>query len=228
MSATEIQFRTSTLGGFNKQDVLSYLELSSRTHTDKVGQLSAQIEEAVRAKSEAEQASKVTEDKLDEITEENAHLNQDLKVCEDELTEAKRALAAKDEEVRKLIEEKQALRARLEKIEPEAVLYERIKDRTAGVELEALRRAQEIEDEATARAKQTKEELDQWVHRVQHNYKALQEEMNQSVAAVSAELQTVTVCLEKISVGFTSGDAGLEELLHSCAPVVQMPMPLEE
>ena len=42
MSATELQFRTAAFGGFQKQDVLSYIESSNHTHAEKLEQLEAQ------------------------------------------------------------------------------------------------------------------------------------------------------------------------------------------
>ena len=39
MSATELQFRTATFGGFQKQDVLSYIESSNQAHVEKLEQL---------------------------------------------------------------------------------------------------------------------------------------------------------------------------------------------
>jgi len=46
MSAEEIQFRTATLGGFQKQDVLDYIERSSKDHGDKLAGLQRELEEA--------------------------------------------------------------------------------------------------------------------------------------------------------------------------------------
>ena len=34
MSDTELQFRTATFGGFNKQDLLAYLESTARSHAE--------------------------------------------------------------------------------------------------------------------------------------------------------------------------------------------------
>ena len=36
MSDTELQFRTSTFGGFQKQDVLNYIETSNQEHREKL------------------------------------------------------------------------------------------------------------------------------------------------------------------------------------------------
>ena len=45
MSATELQFRTATFGGFQKQDVLSYIESSNQTHVEKLAQLQRERDE---------------------------------------------------------------------------------------------------------------------------------------------------------------------------------------
>ena len=60
MSDTELQFRTSTFGGFQKQDVLNYIETSNQEHREKL--------EAVRrelAETEAAKAAQAEERKLE-------------------------------------------------------------------------------------------------------------------------------------------------------------------
>ena len=55
MSATELQFRTSTFGGFQKQDVLNYIETANQEHREKLEALRRELAEAQSAVSAAEQ-----------------------------------------------------------------------------------------------------------------------------------------------------------------------------
>ena len=54
MSATELQFRTAAFGGFQKQDVLSYIESANQTHTEKLEGVQRERDELTREKEELE------------------------------------------------------------------------------------------------------------------------------------------------------------------------------
>ena len=51
MSDTELQFRTSTFGGFQKQDVLNYIETSNQEHREKLEAVRRELAEAEAAKA---------------------------------------------------------------------------------------------------------------------------------------------------------------------------------
>ena len=154
MSDTELQFRTSTFGGFQKQDVLNYIETSNQEHRDKL--------EAVR---------------------------------------------------RELADEK-------------------VKDRTAGIELEAHCRAQAVQAEAEERIRKTRAEVEQWLNRVQGNYGRLRADMDAAVSRACGELDQVRQTLEQISGELARQDEGLDKLTKSCCAELTHrapdPLPLDE
>ena len=99
MSATELQFRTATFGGFQKQDVLSYIESSNQTHLEKLAQLQRERDELAAEKEElAAQAGQAKEQA-------------------ETLAKEKEALTAQLDEARK---EADALRAQLAQVRGEA------------------------------------------------------------------------------------------------------------
>ena len=51
MADTELQFRTATFGGFQKQDVLLYIETMTREHREKLDGLQRKLDEAGEAQS---------------------------------------------------------------------------------------------------------------------------------------------------------------------------------
>ena len=51
MSDTELQFRTSTFGGFQKQDVLNYIETSNQEHREKLEAVRRELAETEAAKA---------------------------------------------------------------------------------------------------------------------------------------------------------------------------------
>ena len=54
MADTELQFRTATFGGFQKQDVLLYIETMTREHREKLDGLQRKLDEAGEAQSARE------------------------------------------------------------------------------------------------------------------------------------------------------------------------------
>ena len=51
MSDTELQFRTSTFGGFPKQDVLNYIETSNQEHREQPAAVRRDLAEAEAAQA---------------------------------------------------------------------------------------------------------------------------------------------------------------------------------
>ena len=54
MNENGFQFRTAAFGGFQKQDVMDYLERSAREHAQKLAGLQKELAEEKVAKAEAE------------------------------------------------------------------------------------------------------------------------------------------------------------------------------
>ena len=214
MSATELQFRTSAFGGFHKQDVLSYIEASGREHA---AQLEAVQKELETAQKELEEARKA-----------NAALEERTAA----LADARAELERRERRITGLETELAGVRERLNRAEPGAEAYERIKNRTAGVELEAHRRAQEIEDEAREKARQARAELEQWIYKVQAGYDQLRTDVDATISHAAGELERVRRSLDGLMGQFDEGDQALAALLHTyqsaVGPKAPEPLPLKE
>ena len=218
MSATELQFRTAAFGGFQKQDVLSYIESSSQAHTEKLEQLQRELEELAGAKQaladQVEQAKGQAEELAREKEDLTAQLEQARKEAED--------TAAQLSEVK----------ARLEQAEPDAAAYRQIKDRAAGIELEAHCRAQEVQHEAEDRVQRAHTEVEQWLHKVRAGYELLRTNMDGAVTRTLQELDKLHQMMEQLSSSFSVQDDHLRKLTQACvsefAPPAPQPLPLNE
>ena len=149
----------------------------------------------------------------------------EISLLEEELEKAKQRLA--DTEARlKESEEK------LAKAGPAAAAYEKVKDRTAGIELEAHCRAQAVQAEAEERIRKTRAEVEQWLNRVQGNYGRLRADMDAAVSRACGELDQVRQTLEQISGELARQDEGLDKLTKSCCAELTHrapdPLPLDE
>ncbi|MEA4954305.1 MAG: hypothetical protein VB096_02145 [Pseudoflavonifractor sp.] len=224
MNETELQFRTATFGGFQKQDVLAYLETSARDHAEKLSALQRELDESRQAREGAEEQAAGREAKLTALEEENRRLAADL-------ASRTEALARESAQRAEFAAQVEALSGEIRKITPAAEAYTGLKDRTAGIELEAHSRAQAIEAEAKAKVKQTKAELENWIDQLQKTYDGLRTDLNASVEQVSGELEQAARELRSRPAELAARDAelralreGLEKLTGPKAP---QPLPLE-
>jgi len=202
MGETQAQFRTAGLGGFHKQDVIQYIESSVRKQEEKTAALTAELEElreALRGKEQslAEAETRVTA--LEgQIEERDAQLEQAGQV-ETKVAELEEALAQ--------------MRAQVAQLAPSAAAYEQLKERTAGVELEAHRRAGTIEQDAQEKAGKTKRETAQWAAKVLAEYRALRGELDGLLTNVSGDLTRVQEKLQALSGTMSAEDANIKNIL---------------
>lgn len=232
MSATELQFRTAAFGGFQKQDVLSYIESSNHAHTEKLEQLQREREELAGAKQaladQVEQAKGQAEELAREKEDLTARLEQARKETEQLRTQLEQARKEAEDTAAQLSE----VKARLEQAEPDAAAYRQIKDRAAGIELEAHCRAQEVQHEAENRVQRAHTEVEQWLHKVRAGYELLRTDMDGAVTRTLQELDKLHQMMEQLSSSFSVQDDHLRKLTQACvsefAPPAPQPLPLNE
>ena len=128
--------------------------------------------------------------------------------------------------------EAEALREQVARLEPDAAAYAAVKDRSAGVELEAHRRAQGVLDQANSQARHLRQQMEQWMTRVGREYDALRTEVEATISHAADQLDKAGKCLEQVSALLSDQDVALEELSRaydSTVPdKVPAPVPLEE
>lgn len=228
----ELQFRTAALGGFQKQDVMNYIELVGKEHAAKLETLEKERDEARERLAEQEARADEAEKDRESMTRQLMDLTNRLSAGDKALDEAK-AEASREKAAREELEQKLSeFQARLEKAEHAAAAYESIKDRTAGIELEAHHRAMEVEAAAKEQVKATKLELEQWIYKVRAGYDRLRTDVDATVSHAAGELDRVRKSLEGLTGEFSERDSDLEQLLktyqESLGPQAPSPLPLDE
>ena len=143
MNDKGFQFRTAAFGGFRKEDVLAYLEQSSKAHSERVNALQRELEQAKAACAEDQKENSGLTGEVTRLQEKLAQFSADLT-----------AATARKNELEQLTAQ---LQSELEAMRPAAEAYEAIKERTAGIELEAHGRAQAIEEEGRQKVKRSEE-----------------------------------------------------------------------
>lgn len=231
MDAAEYQFRTAAFGGFQKQDVMNYIEAAAKEHSEKVEALQKELDQLRQGREELEKRSAGEEERSAALSAENQRLTEELAARSKALEEARAEAEQKDRRLADAETVIAQLREKLRVTEPAAAAYESIKDRTAGVELEAHHRAQIIEDQAREKARVTAQALEQWLSKVQAGYDRLRTDLDATIAHAAGELERVNKSLCGLTTEFDEHDAVLEKLVeeykNSSGPHPPKPLPLD-
>ena len=232
MSNTGNQFRTAAFGGFHKQDVLDYITSTAKDTQEQMTQLRKKADSAVQERAElaekyeaAEAARKKNAAECERLSETLAERTETLESVQRELAQLKREY----EQVSSRLDE---LEKRLPKLEEGAEAYEALKDRTATIELEAHRKAQETVERAEAQAAKIRSELDAWVRKVRSGYQRLRTDMTATMTHITDELERGRTALAGMGPDFEGHDKALADLLEcyhcEAAPKAPQPLPLDE
>ena len=103
---------------------------------------------------------------------------------------------------------------------------------TAGIELEAHCRAQSIEAAAQEEVEKARQELEQWIYKVQASYDRMRSDVSATITHTCGELDRVRKSMEGLSAEFGEHDAELKQMIQTCeeamGPRMPEPLPLEE
>lgn len=225
-------FRSAAVGGFNKQDVLSFLEEQSKRSAQTQQELSDRLEETERLNEELRQERDELRQQLEEARQELDWLRQERDGLKVQLDEAERDLTASQRQASENARERDELRAQLDELLPDAEAYVQIKERTAGLELDAHCRAQAIQKHADNEAQRIRREVNQWLRRMGGEYGDLRSELERIVSCAAGELERAEDCLKKIQEMVLDQEAALQGVVQTynepASYKVEAPMPLLE
>ena len=202
---TDHQFRGAAFGGFNRQDVLDYLTASAEKTNAELETLRSSGEELQRALD----SLRAEHDKLTAEHEETLRERDEYKNQAEQLTIEIARVSTVDQEKGSEIEDlkaelaairadRDALLERVEKLTPGAEAYDAIKDRTAGMELEAYRRAQSVEARARILAGDLQRQMEQWMARVESQYADLKSEVTAGMSRAREQLALAGDSLDRV------------------------------
>ena len=182
------RFRGSAFGGFNRKDVINYITTAAAEQNEKVELLNKQLADMTAQRDEAQQRANRAEQTLAAMTGER----DDCRRQAQETAEQANRLPALEAEL-------EQLRRRVAELEPDAAAYVAIKERAAGIELEAHQRAQSIVNQANAQADQVRQQTRQWVLGVRREYDELRGLVETTVSHAAGDLDRVRQSLGNIS-----------------------------
>lgn len=205
-------FRTAAVGGFNRQDVLTYLETVTREAAERHQELQKQLDQAAEEKSQREQELVELRKQCADQTAELAELRQQLADTKQELTDSRTHGAGADSELESVRREADELRRKVAALQPGAEAYDAVKERTAGMELEAHHRAELVKEEAREQAAQLRTRTQEWMAQVEREYDALRAQVESTVSHAADQLNRVGKDLDAITAMLEERDMALEIL----------------
>ncbi len=176
-------FRRSAFGGFNRDDVVGYIEKYSAEH----------------------RASLAENEKL---RSENGELS--LKVSELEGKVEK--LKADNSELAGAKAEADSLKKTVEEVKDSALAYENTRLRLAAMEVEAARRAADIEKVAMDAAENTLDNVESVVDDINTRFGGLRYEIEVTIAHLRGELAKMNASLDRIAAEIADTDEKLQGL----------------
>lgn len=197
------RFRGSAFGGFNRKDVINYITTAAAEQNEKVEQLNRQLSDMTAQRDEAQQRAARAEQTLAAMTGER----DDCRRQAQETAEKAGRLPGLEAEV-------EQLRRRVSELEPDAAAYLAIKERAAGIELEAHQRAQGIVNEAKAEADKLQEQTRQWVLQVRREYDELRAVVESTVSHAAGDLDRVRQSLGNISLCMDRQNNAMEQFVR--------------
>ena len=171
------KFRSSLFGGFNRDDVVKYIEKASEK-TAEYRADSVKYHELVLSNNKL----------LDEFNELKAEFER-LSAEADALRSDLRDSQAEVEE----------LRGRLEPAEASAAEYEATKERLAAIELDAAKRAAEIERDAKEKAAAVSEKCARGLEKLKSEYVSASEDAESTAAHLLSEAERISRRLTTLS-----------------------------
>lgn len=152
------QFRNAVFGGFNRQDVLDYLETLARENAQKrqeleqsIGRAEGERDELCAQKQALEEQKRALEGEKEELLRSVQRSQSELAALRTQLGEREQTARQTQQALEESRREAEALREQVARLEPDAAAYAAVKDRSAGVELEAHRQGPGVMAQATAR-----------------------------------------------------------------------------
>lgn len=173
-------FKSVTFGGFDKQDVVQYIEQASEKAAFTQMQLEKENEALRKQTEEQEQELEKLRTQLEEMTGERDWFREKLKV--------ERAARIELEPLRSLEQDIERVSAERDALKPDAESYARFRERLGAIECEARSRADDLEEAAAIQTRRMVAEF-------QDQYRRLVSSFDAAAGRVNSELRRIEVTL---------------------------------
>lgn len=195
-------FKTCMFGGFDREDVISYIETSAREAQERIDALEKENGELKAGNEQLRQELRTMHAQV-RVQERDTHEQLTLRQQLEEAQARAAALAAENET---LTAQNTTLAAQNERMRPAAEECTRLKERIADIEINAHRRTEEFRTGAIAELRRLIGEQRAWCQERQGQYAALNESILQELHRAESIVGSTEVS------GFDTMLAGLQQL----------------
>ena len=210
-------FRSALFGGFCRQDVLTYLENTAKEAAQAQQQLQQKLDQAQETLSRQDVDLTDQQEQMSRLRQENQELRRQLEQADQALETSRADCARTAQELSQAREETRQWKSQAQALQPDAAAYAAVKERTAGMELQAHQRAQAVEEQAALQARRLREEMGQWMARVEREYDALRTQVEATVAHAADQLDRAGESLRKVSALMEEQEVALAAMNKACA-----------
>lgn len=175
MEPTIYKFRNAVLGGFNRRDVMEYIERASGEARSKAAGLEKDLKEARGEKETLAEELARLKQSSGSAAQEEARVRASLEESTAALTRVRMELGDTNDKLAKAQLSLRNLQQQVDMLQPLAKQYEQLKDRVATVELDAHRKAQQTIDQANEEASEVRKKTVGWLEQVKGSYGGLKE-----------------------------------------------------
>lgn len=202
-SMDHFSFKSVAFGGFDKQDVIQYIQQSSEKAAEEQRELQEENDSLREANARLEEQLAALRQEAEKAAAERDRLQKAL--------DGERSARETLEPLRPLEEEAARLRAENAALKPDAKAYAQFRERLGSIECEARKRADDLEAAAYERMQKT-------VELFQTQYQALMSTFESTAGHVTGELRKIEVNLSQLPRVMDQAEAELKELSSGFGP----------
>ena len=196
-------FKSVAFGGFDKQDVVRYLEQAAEKAAAAQRQLETENESLRRqAEAQAEELEALRA-QVEELTGERDGLREKLA--------SESAALADLEPLRSLEQDMARITAERDALKPDAERYARFRERLGSIECEARNRADDLEETAAAQTRRTLEDFRSRYQQLMRDFEAVSGHVNGELRKIEVTLSQLPRALDRTGTELNELAARLEK-----------------
>ena len=191
--------KSVTFGGFDKQDVIRYIEETAKAAAATEKELQEKLEQFIAENNELRSKLDTAEKELASLQTRFQDLNLEYSRVKDD--------AARETAARKELEPLKPLQEEVDRLRPDAEAYAQFREKIGAIECEARKRAADLESA-------TIQKLQQNVDLFREQYQVLMSSFESTAAHVTSELRKVEVNLTQLPRTMDQPGSELNELMN--------------
>lgn len=211
MSATEHRFRTAAFG-FNRQDVMQYIEAVHKDYAAKVKDIKGELARERDQRSSLEEQGSLASSEAQAAEKAAQRCKEELEKIREALEETQRERDSLRLQLQAAQQDLAVMQEAADRMAPAARAYETLKDKAAGIELDAHKRAQIIVKAGEEEAAQTRRKVAQWLRQAQSSYARLCGDVSATLSHATAEMERTAKSLDAVSAELDDHGRRLENI----------------